>query len=104
MKIESIDSKMPVKFCRLLIPKRVPEGLMFLSAAALFLWGPILLHCAITAQAEPLYVVAGTQALGALIGTLMYTRQSSACLSCVPENRIRDILRGAEAREDRKAA
>jgi hypothetical protein len=104
MKVESIDSKMPFKFCGPRTPERVPEGVKFFSAAALTFWVPILLYCVVIGQAQPLFVMVSNEALGVLIGVLLYKRQPGDTLSCVPKHSNADALRDADDREYRKAA
>lgn len=88
MKVESIDSRMPVKFCGPRAQKRVSEGVQFLAGVALTCWMPTVTYCLITGQILPFYWVACSQALSALLGVWMYKKQPSNLASCMPASRI----------------
>jgi hypothetical protein len=103
-KIESIDSRMPFKFCRLRAQERVPEGLKFLTGAVLTLWVPTLIFCWVTGQAMPFYLMVCTEVLGVSIGILMYKKRPDTFPSCVPvESNVRRLDRRTQWR-DRKVS
>lgn len=104
MKVESIDSRMPIKFCGPRAQEKLPEGVKLLAGVALTLWTPSLFYCLVTGQILPLYVVACNQALGVLLGVWMYERQPRGLASCVPANRIPNVPSGPPIREMDKAA
>lgn len=103
MKVESIDSRMPFKFCG---PRtsEVSEGIKLLAGVVLTWWAPSLLYCSVIGQVFPFYLTACTQAVGVLLGLWMYKRQSERNLSCVPRRRIPNIPSGPHIRVMDKAA
>jgi hypothetical protein len=103
MKVESIDSRMPFKFCR---PRtgETSEGIKLLARVVLSTWGPTFLYCSVIGQGLPFYLIASTQALGVLFGVWMYKMRSGSILSCVPISRIPNIPSGPHIRVMDKAA
>jgi hypothetical protein len=64
------------------------EGMKFLAGVALTFWAPTLLFCYVIGQFLPFYLMSCNQALGVLLGILMYNKPSNGILSCVPVNRM----------------
>jgi hypothetical protein len=103
MKVESIDSRMPFKFCG---PRtrEASEGIKLLAGVVLTWWLPSLLYCSVTGQTFPFYLIAGTQAFGVLLGVWMYARPSKSMPSCVPIISIPNVPSGPYIRAMDKAA
>ncbi len=76
----------------------------FFAGAALTLLAPTLLYCAASNQLSPLYLMACNDALGALLGFVLFKRSSVGFLSCVPITRVPNVPSGASTVRLRKAA
>ncbi|HEX8474635.1 MAG TPA: hypothetical protein VF666_11420 [Pyrinomonadaceae bacterium] len=73
----------------------VPEWAKFLAGATLTLLAPTLLFCAISGQLLPLYLMATNEALGVVLGFVMFKKTSVGFLSCVPFDRVPKVARVA---------
>src|SRR5881397_3246613 len=62
------------------------EGLELL-VAELALLGPTLLLCIVMAQVWPLYMMAGIQILGVMLGFVKFTNPTDGSKSCVPSTK-----------------
>jgi len=82
----------------------VSEGMKFFAGAALTLLAPTLLFCAVIGQLWPLYLMACDEALGAILGFVMFKKSSDNFLSCIPVNYIPHVPRGASIVRLKKAA
>lgn len=62
------------------------EGFEGLLVAELALLGPTLLLCIVMTQVWPLYMMAGSQILGAMLGIVKFTNPTDGLTSCVPSS------------------
>lgn len=104
MKVESINSRKLFGDYYPRANKTVPEGMEIFAGIALTLWAPTLLACYVIGQALPAYVMFCDEALGVLLGVIMYKRSSSGFLSCVPVSRVPDVPSDTHQSEMKKVA
>lgn len=104
MRVIPFDSKLPVKFRGPRAQGKVPEGMQLLAGVALIFWGPPLLYSAIIGHPLPFFVMACNEALGVLLGILLYRKHSVEQLSCVPAGYVPEVPRAARAYKKRDAA
>ena len=104
MKVESIRSRMMFKDYDPRAQEKVPEGVKFLAGAALNLWVPTLMYCYVISQILPFYFMVFIEALGVLLGVLMYQKSADEVApSCVPVNHVTGVLSDA-GRHEKKVA
>lgn len=84
--------------------KSLFELVEFFAGAALTLFVPTLLFCASINQLWPLWVMFSDEALGVIVGFLMFKIEPDDVPSCVPVTRVRKALSSAHADELKKAA
>ena len=80
----------------------VPEGIKFAAKAGLSLLVPSLLFSVVSGDFWPLCLMAANEALGALLGLLLFKQARGGVLSCVPLRRVAD--RGAAVSKKDEAA
>ena len=67
------------------------EGAKGLAGAALAVWMPTLVYSVASNQFALLYLVACSEALGAIWGWMMFKKSSKGLLSCVPVTRVAKV-------------
>lgn len=72
MRVQSIDSKMPFKFCRPRAGERAPEGWIILIGAMLTFWVPAVLFSVVVSNLSPLTFMLSAHALGLPLGLLLH--------------------------------
>lgn len=76
----------------------------FYVGATLTLLTPTLFYCVVIDQLWPLWVMAGNEALGVVLGFVMFNMSSEGIPSCVPVTKVRKARRATHPRELKKAA
>lgn len=94
MKVVSIRSKMLFNFYDPRAEELVPEGVKFLAGAVLTFWTPPLMFCYVVGQASPFYFMIFCEALGALLGLLIYKRPWDAPTPDSPDDKVYDVRSG----------
>ncbi|HEX8843478.1 MAG TPA: hypothetical protein VF791_02485 [Pyrinomonadaceae bacterium] len=80
------------------------ELVKFYIGEALPLLAPMLLYCAGISQLWPLWMTISNEALGAIVGVVMFNMQPKGVPSCVPLTRIRKAQHITHISELKKAA
>lgn len=70
------------------------EDMKFLAGAALTLLGPTFLYCVVSGQYWLLYLMACIEAVGAMLGLVMFKKPSGNLLSCLLITDIPDVSSG----------
>ena len=60
------------------------EEITYLAGAVLALLAPTVLYCAVIGQFWPLYFMACNEALGTMLGLVMFKKSSNGSLTCIP--------------------
>jgi hypothetical protein len=81
----------------------VPEGIKFFALVALTCWIPTIAFCLVINQSAVSYGMACHQALGGLLGVLIYKKSSNHFLSCIPIHQV-PVVPNEDIREMKKAA
>lgn len=76
----------------------------FYAGVVLTLLMPTLLYCYVIKQLWPLWVMVSIEALGAILGFVLFKLPPDDFPSCVPVTRVRKALPHAHASELKKAA
>jgi len=104
MKIEQIKSRRLFGDFFPRAPELVPEGVKILVGLALTCWIPTIMLSLVTNQSVLIYGMVCDEALGALLGILIYKKASYGFLSCVPIHHIPPVPGDGAIREMKKAA
>lgn len=71
----------------------VPDGAKLLAGVGLTVWVPALLYYVASGQLLLLYLTAGTEVFGAILGFCMFKKSFAGFLSCVPMDRVTNVGR-----------
>jgi hypothetical protein len=82
----------------------VPEGIGFITRAALSIYGPTILYCVVISQLMPLYLMTGVVTLGSMIGLAMFRRSAEGFRLRIPATVIMRVPSGTRTGELKKAA
>lgn len=82
----------------------VREGVKGLAGAGLAVWLPTLMYSVVSNQFVLFYLVACSQALGAVCGWIMFKMSPSGALSCVPVTHVAKAAKAARTANLKKAA
>lgn len=82
----------------------VREGIKGFVGAGIVVWVPTLLYSLVNNQFMLLYLVACSEALGAVWGWVMFKKSSKGFLSCVPVTRVAKVATVARTVNLKKAA
>ena len=104
MRVIPINSKLFLGGCYPRGKETLPEEVKFLAGAALVIFAPALLYCAVIGQFWPLWLMACDAALGCVLGLVLFGKSSDGFPSCVPRTSIAKSQRAADAGEVRQVA